>query len=71
MVGDAGLNLLINNAGVLHRSKRLDDVSVDDMRQAFETNTIGPLFFAKALLPMLKAAADAGSTKPMGVDRYI
>ena len=55
---------------MLHRSTKLDDVSPEDMRTAFETNTLGPMFFAKALLPLLRAAADAGNTKPMGVDRW-
>ena len=37
------------------------------MRNAFETNCIAPLFFSKALLPLLQKAADKNTEAPMGV----
>jgi len=69
VVGDAGLNLLINNAGYLPRNILLDQVTPDDMRQAFEVNCVAPLFLARALLPLIQRAADAGKEKPIGVSR--
>jgi len=69
MVGDAGLNLLINNAGYLPRNLSLDIVTPDDMRRAFEVNCVAPMFLARALLPLIQRAADAGKTAPVGVSR--
>jgi len=69
IVGDAGLNLLINNAGYLPRNMMLDQVTPEDMRRAFEVNCVGPLFLARALLPLIQRAADAGKEKPVGVTR--
>lgn len=41
-----GLNLLINNAGLLERAN-LEDVTREQMRRGYETNAIGPLMMAK------------------------
>ncbi len=64
-VGDAGLNLLVNNAGVLPNEKAASknmasgsgELTPDKMRQAFEVNCIAPLFFTKAFKPLLEQAA--------------
>jgi len=69
LVGDAGLNLLINNAGYLPTNFALDKVTPEDMRRAYEVNCIGPLFLARSLLPLVQRAADAGKSKPIGVSR--
>ncbi len=55
-VGDAGLHVLVNNAGVLP-SERSKGLSPDMMREAYEVNCIGPLFFTKKLLPLVEKAA--------------
>ena len=39
------------------------------MRQAYETNTIAPLFLSKALLPLVRRAADKAAEEPVGVAR--
>ena len=39
------------------------------MRQAFEINTIGPLFLAKAMLPLLKKASTTNAGLPMGTSK--
>ncbi|MBE9160709.1 SDR family oxidoreductase [Nodosilinea sp. LEGE 06152] len=46
------LDVLINNAGILHRVT-LDDLDFASIRQQFEVNAIGPLRVTKALLPNL------------------
>lgn len=46
------LDVLINNAGILHRVT-LEDLDFDSIRQQFEVNAIGPLRVTKALLPNL------------------
>nr|AQS22598.1 c-factor [Pseudodiaptomus poplesia] len=58
VVGSEGLNCLINNAGVLPKNRDLDSVTPEDMRQAFEVNCVAPLLFTRAMLPLLKKAAD-------------
>ncbi|GFV49589.1 c-factor [Trichonephila clavipes] len=55
-VGETGLNLLLNNAGMLHRHS-LEDVTMSAMMENFEVNTVSPLLLTKALLPLLKTAA--------------
>ena len=58
LVGEAnGLNLLVNNAGVLPSNRSLDTVTPDDMMQAYKTNCIGPMFLTRALMPLLKTAS--------------
>nr|XP_047911403.1 C-factor-like isoform X1 [Anser cygnoides] len=52
----SGLNLLINNAGMLVY-KTLDAETQEDMSQVYATNTIGPLLLSQAFLPLLKKAA--------------
>jgi len=69
LVGDAGLSLLINNAGFLPRRTGLDDVTPDDLRQAFEINCVAPLFLARLLLPLVKRAAKANSEEPLSVSK--
>ena len=44
------IDILINNAGILHRDK-LDSVTSESMLDQFKTNTIGPLLVSKKLLP--------------------
>uniref|UniRef100_A0A8B9IPN5 Uncharacterized protein n=1 Tax=Anser cygnoides TaxID=8845 RepID=A0A8B9IPN5_ANSCY len=52
----SGLNLLINNAGMVVY-KTLDAETQEDMSQVYATNTIGPLLLSQAFLPLLKKAA--------------
>jgi NAD(P)-dependent dehydrogenase (short-subunit alcohol dehydrogenase family) len=57
IVGEQGLNLLINNAGVSPRSTRIKFVTAEAMAETFAVNTTSPLMLTKALLPLLKAGA--------------
>ena len=52
-----GLNLLINNAGVLLNLKALDEITPDTMLDAYKTNCVAPIFLTRAFLPLLKTAA--------------
>ncbi|KAM7011126.1 uncharacterized protein RBU47_007223 [Passerculus sandwichensis] len=55
-LGGSGLNLLINNAGVL-KAKSLDNEMLQDMTETYTTNAVGPLLMGQAFLPLLKKAA--------------
>ncbi|NP_001305767.2 C-factor-like [Gallus gallus] len=52
----SGLNLLINNAGVLN-ANTLETETLKDMLHVYTTNTIAPLLLSQAFLPLLKKAA--------------
>ncbi|XP_054026225.1 C-factor [Dryobates pubescens] len=55
-LGGSGLTLLINNAGIV-RNTELEEGTLENMRQVYTTNTIGPLLMGQAFLPLLKKAA--------------
>lgn len=46
LVGTGGLNLLINNAGILI-DKTLLETSSEDMQNTFNTNVLGPMNMIK------------------------
>jgi NAD(P)-dependent dehydrogenase (short-subunit alcohol dehydrogenase family) len=56
-----GLNVLINNAGIAPTDVPLTDLTPDLMREGFEINCLAPLFLTKALLPLLKTAAEVNA----------
>lgn len=48
IVGDKGLNVLINNAGIMKEKKdSLSQMNVNDMTDTFVTNTIAPVMLIK------------------------
>nr|XP_046270645.1 C-factor-like [Scatophagus argus] len=63
-VGTEGLNLLINNAGILSKSI-LKEVTPEDMHNSFNTNVMGPMNMIKEFLPQLLAAAKASKIPGM------
>jgi tubulin alpha len=68
------IHLLVHNAGAygppanfdthedMWSSQKLENVTPEQMRYAYELNTVGPLFLTKALLPNLRAAAAAAAS---------
>ena len=54
-VGDRGLNILFNNAGIYPRAT-IEDVSVDEWDRVIGVNVRGPFLCTRAALPLLKAA---------------
>lgn len=48
-----GLDLLINNAGVLVPGERFGSVSADDLDSSFRSNAMGPLLLTQMLAPLL------------------
>ena len=52
-----GLNLLINNAGILPEPEELIDITVECMVDAYKINCVAPIFLSKHFLPLLKKAS--------------
>ena len=68
VVGDGGLNLLINNAGMLQRSD-LKSTTPEEMTANFQTNCVGPLFLTRAFLPLLQKAGGSQTGQGKSVDK--
>ncbi|KAI0818227.1 short-chain dehydrogenase/reductase [Xylaria sp. FL0064] len=58
------LDILINNAGVMHVMP-FADTDVAEARQLFEVNVLGVFAVTKAFLPLLLAAAKGGESRPV------
>ncbi|XP_046552390.1 C-factor-like isoform X2 [Haliotis rubra] len=58
VLGEEGLNLLINNAAILSKVSGVRDVTRDDLVGHFDCNTAGPMMVSKSLLPLLLKAAN-------------
>ncbi|XP_033647723.1 C-factor-like [Asterias rubens] len=56
IVGDQGLNLLINNAGIISRGN-VENASTEDMERLYQVNVVGTLGVTQAFLPILRRAA--------------
>lgn len=49
------LDILVNNAGVyLDRRVSLIDLSLDDLRQTYEVNVVGPLLMMQTFIPIMR-----------------
>ena len=51
------LDLLVNNAGVLHSGERFGSLSATNLDDSFRTNAAGPLLLTQALAPRLADGA--------------
>jgi NAD(P)-dependent dehydrogenase (short-subunit alcohol dehydrogenase family) len=70
------LDVLVNNAAILYDSwQRAESADLDTVREAFETNTLGPWRVALGLLPLLRksqhprivnVSSESGSLSLMG-----
>jgi NAD(P)-dependent dehydrogenase (short-subunit alcohol dehydrogenase family) len=49
------LDMLINNAGVLHSSHDASEVTAEGLRESFDVNAIAPLMVAKQFVDLLQA----------------
>ncbi len=54
---DGRLDLLVNNAGVLHSGERFGHLSMANLDDSFRTNAAGPLLLTQALAPWLADGA--------------
>ena len=53
-LGDAPLDLLINNAGIFPRESEIANVDIDDYMRTLAVNTAGPVLVTAAVLPNLR-----------------
>jgi NAD(P)-dependent dehydrogenase (short-subunit alcohol dehydrogenase family) len=51
---EGGLDVLVNNAGILGRRKPVAEMTADDMRLVFDTNVFGAVRVTNAFLPQLE-----------------
>ena len=63
-LGDAGLDVVFSNAGILRRDTGAV-IDIDAAREQFEVNTLGPLRLVNALLPRLARGARIGFVSSM------
>lgn len=69
-VGNAGLNVLFNNAGVSPKFTRLNLVKEKHLTETFFVNSVAPILLTKTVLPLLKIASDNFANKSdMNVNR--
>ncbi|XP_054271970.1 C-factor-like isoform X2 [Macrosteles quadrilineatus] len=69
IVGEKGLNVLFNNAGILlDKDAKLDSVTVESLTTQFTSNTVAPIILTKELLPLVKKAA-LSSSGGISIDR--
>lgn len=62
-MGSEGLNLLVNNAGILVRTSLLDS-TCEDMQAVFNTNVLGPM-------NMIKVSGGGAPYRPGAVRRPV
>jgi NAD(P)-dependent dehydrogenase (short-subunit alcohol dehydrogenase family) len=69
-----GLDLVVNNAGVLGGEglATVAELSLEELRQAFDVNVVAPLGLAQEALPMLRATGGAlvNISSDAGVEAY-
>uniref|UniRef100_A0A8C2KXD0 C-factor n=1 Tax=Cyprinus carpio TaxID=7962 RepID=A0A8C2KXD0_CYPCA len=68
LLGNNGLNLLVNNAGIVANGT-IQTTTVEDMKNTFNTNVIGPLLIIREYLPYLQIAAKASGTPGMSSNK--
>ncbi|KAK9978377.1 hypothetical protein ABG768_020130 [Culter alburnus] len=68
LVGKNGLNLLVNNAAIVANGT-VQTSSIEDMKNTFNTNVIGPLLITREFLPYLRTAAKASGTPGMSCNK--
>ncbi|XP_054856212.1 uncharacterized protein LOC129343852 isoform X2 [Eublepharis macularius] len=63
-----GLNLLINNAGIV-RPSTVESETPENMSEVYKNNTIGPMMVSQAFLPLLRKASQESPQKGMSCSK--
>jgi NAD(P)-dependent dehydrogenase (short-subunit alcohol dehydrogenase family) len=71
VLGDDGrIDLLLNNAGVLHSGERFGHVEQATLDDSLRTNAIGPFLLAQALAPLLRDGTDRGRRRRIAMHHH-
>jgi NAD(P)-dependent dehydrogenase (short-subunit alcohol dehydrogenase family) len=54
VAAEGGLDVLVNNAGIVGHRKPLPEITPDDLRFVFETNVLGVVRVTQAFVPLLE-----------------
>jgi NAD(P)-dependent dehydrogenase (short-subunit alcohol dehydrogenase family) len=57
VASETGLDVLVNNAGILGPRRAVSELTADEVRQVFETNVFGIVRVTRAFLPLLERSA--------------
>ncbi|KAG8178605.1 hypothetical protein JTE90_022396 [Oedothorax gibbosus] len=68
LVGDRGLNLLINNAGVM-RMEGFPNITSDGLEFIFKSNTVSCIMVTQVMFPLLETAASKSGIKGMSMSK--
>lgn len=69
-LGDSGLHVLFNNAGI-YPGASLEDVSVEEWDRVLAVDVRGPFLVTRALLPFLKRAGAANGARVINIGSVI
>ncbi|KAG8187486.1 hypothetical protein JTE90_009552 [Oedothorax gibbosus] len=67
-VGDKGLTLLINNAGMA-QLMAFPSLTAENLEVHFKTNAVAPILLLQTLFPLLETAASASNSSEMSASR--
>jgi NAD(P)-dependent dehydrogenase (short-subunit alcohol dehydrogenase family) len=67
-VGDKGLTMLINNAGMA-LPVAFPDLTAENLEVHFKTNAVGPILLLQTLYPLLETAASTSNSSEMSASR--
>uniref|UniRef100_A0A6J0VCE3 C-signal-like isoform X1 n=1 Tax=Pogona vitticeps TaxID=103695 RepID=A0A6J0VCE3_9SAUR len=65
----SGLNLLINNAGIVKPFTALESETPEGMLEVYKTNVVGTMMVSQAFLPLLRKASHESSQKGMSCSK--
>ncbi|XP_048244640.1 C-factor-like isoform X2 [Haliotis rufescens] len=69
VLGQRGLNLLINYAAINSQLHGLESLTRADIMSHCDCNVAGPLLVSQAMLPLLRKASKQNETQPLGCNR--
>src|SRR3954470_7298562 len=58
VAAEGGVDVLVNNAGIVGPRKAVPELTADDVRQVYETNVLGIVRVTRAFLPCLERSAN-------------
>jgi NAD(P)-dependent dehydrogenase (short-subunit alcohol dehydrogenase family) len=58
VASETGLDVLVNNAGIIGPRRAVSELTAEDVRQVFETNVFGIVRVTRAFLPLLERSAN-------------